>query len=64
MNTEIDLFDSCRRGMFPSLKTMSKYGFNGEGGASPIDILNCYKMKSVDNSLIFLAPFLSAQSIN
>ena len=30
--------------MFPSLKTMSKYGLNGEGGASPIDILNCYKI--------------------
>ena len=44
MNTEIDLFASCKKGMFPSLRTMSKYGLNGEGNASPIDILNCYKI--------------------
>ena len=29
MNTEIDLFNSCKKGMFPSLRTMSKYGLNG-----------------------------------
>ncbi len=44
MNTEIDLFNSCKKGMFPSLRTMSKYGLNGEGNASPIDILNCYRI--------------------
>lgn len=44
MNTELDLFESCKKGMFPSLRTMSKYGLNGEGSASPIDILNCYRI--------------------
>lgn len=44
MNTELDLFDSCRQCMFPSLRTMSKYGLNGEGNASPVDILNCYRI--------------------
>lgn len=44
MNTETDLINSCKLGMFPSTQTMSKYGLNGEGSASPIDILNCYRV--------------------
>ena len=44
MNIEHDLFNSCKQGMFPSMITMSKYGLNGEGYASPIDILNCYRI--------------------
>ena len=44
MNTEHDLVNSCKQGMFPSIRTMSKYGLNGEGCASPIDILNCYRV--------------------
>ena len=63
MNTEQDLFDCCKQGMFPSVKTMSKYGLNGEGFASPIDILNCYRTIFLkdDNSIEKL---LNSEDVN
>ena len=37
-----NLFEFCKKNVFPSLHTMSKYGMDGNGGTNPLDILKCY----------------------
>jgi len=52
MNTEKDLIIACKNNVFPSIHTMSLYGLNGEGKASPIDIFECYKVLIKENIYI------------
>ena len=52
MNTEKDLITACKNNTFPSIHTMSLYGLNGEGSASPVDIFECYKVLIKENIYI------------
>ena len=51
MNAALDLVNSCKNGVFPSIHTMSIYGLNGESKASPVDILDCYIIATIDDKL-------------
>lgn len=39
MDSETDLVNSCKLGMFPKIATISRFGINNKNS---VDILNCY----------------------
>ena len=51
MNAAIDLINSCKNNVFPSIATLSTYGMNGEGKTNPVDIWNCYKIAITENKI-------------
>lgn len=48
MDLELDLVKSCKDGVFPKIKTMSKFGINN---TNPIDVLNCYITSITEDGL-------------